>query len=141
MRAGVHVPTYRSWQMMKNRCLNPRATDFSYYGARGILVDTRWHKFDEFVSDMGERPPGTTLERINGDLSYCKSNCCWATRLEQARNRDYTLNLAHDGRSQKVWEWAEELRINAPSLHLRLWRFKRGEISYDDVFKPNPRAK
>ena len=81
---------YRSWQMMKNRCLNPRAQDWSYYGGRGIAIDPRWHSFDEFIKDMGPKPDSRlTLERKDSAGPYCKTNCEWATRKKQAMNRDY----------------------------------------------------
>jgi hypothetical protein len=92
----VTTPEYRSWQMMKNRCLNPKAEDFKYYGGRGITVCKKWMRFEGFLEDMGRRPsPLHTLERKNNNKVYCKRNCKWATRKEQARNRGayHTVNM------------------------------------------------
>jgi hypothetical protein len=91
-----NIPEYHSWQMMKNRCLNPNAVDYAYYGGRGVTIDPRWHYFMFFFADMGRRPtPKHTLERKNNALGYSASNCCWATRETQARNRPYnTLDMA-----------------------------------------------
>jgi hypothetical protein len=90
----VASATYRSWQMMKNRCLNPNADDYARYGGRGITVCRRWMQYDNFVADMGARPTGLTLERKNSNGNYHKQNCRWATRAEQSRNRNY-CRLTH----------------------------------------------
>ena len=84
----VATPEYRSWQAMKNRCLNIRASDYDRYGGRGIGICKRWMLFENFLSDMGRRPTFLhTLERKNNEGDYSKRNCIWATRKDQARNR------------------------------------------------------
>ncbi len=90
-RAGWASPEYRSWQSMKNRCLNPNAVDWHRYGGRGITIIKRWLKFENFLIDMGRRPAGLTLDRKNPDGNYSKRNCRWASQITQQRNRTNTL--------------------------------------------------
>lgn len=92
--AGFSSPTYETWRGMIHRCHNPKAGNWSRYGAKGVTVCDRWRYgeggmsgFACFLADMGERPEGMTLDRERGHLGYCKDNCRWATREEQNANR------------------------------------------------------
>lgn len=87
-RGWVSSPTYRTWRSMMQRCHDPGYISFHQYGAAGISVCDRWQgDFNAFLSDMGERPDGHTLDRINSAGNYEPDNCRWATPTEQARNR------------------------------------------------------
>lgn len=86
-RMGKRSGTYRSWDGMKQRCLNPKATGYKRYGGAGVEVCDRWLKFENFLADMGVRPEGTTLDRIDNDGNYEPGNCRWATVSTQNRNR------------------------------------------------------
>ena len=81
-------PTYFSWRAMKTRCGNPKHDSYKYYGGRGVTVCKRWaNSFENFLIDMGERPEGTSLDRIDTNGNYRPDNCKWSTPTEQQHNR------------------------------------------------------
>lgn len=86
-RKKLNSPIYGSWCGMISRCTNPRNKQWDNYGGRGITVCRRWYKFKNFLADMGEAPPGLSLDRINNDGNYEPGNCRWATAKQQANNR------------------------------------------------------
>ena len=85
---GMHSsPEYNCWAGVKQRCLNPKNHRYNEYGGRGITICERWMKFENFLADMGRRPKGTSLDRIDNDGNYELSNCKWSTAKEQINNR------------------------------------------------------
>ncbi len=107
---------------MMQRCYKPYAPNYKYYGGRGITVCKRWHKFENFYADMGDAPPGLSLDREKVNEPYSKNNCRWATREEQARNRRDNVNLTHLGRTQTQTEWERELGFGKDGIGKRLRR-------------------
>jgi hypothetical protein len=90
VKHGMHgTSIYVRWACMMDRCYRPNNAQWKDYGGRGITVDPRWHVFENFYADMGDPPDGLTLDRKDNDLGYSKSNCRWATRSEQNKNKRY----------------------------------------------------
>ena len=124
---GSASPTYVTWQNMIQRCTDPNTACFPRYGGRGISVCERWADFQRFLDDIGERPAGASIERIDNAKGYEPGNCRWATPKEQARNRRSTRLLTHAGRTQPVAAWAEEYGLPGTVLGKRLdrgWRIE-----------------
>ncbi len=124
------TPEYRSWQMMKNRCHNPKARDYAYYGGRGISVCKRWREsFVNFLADMGRKPtPEHTLDRKRTAGNYTPGNCRWATREEQSRNRPYATT--------KAWLLAEQLgvkRSTAAHMINQVYAKDRGNLKWFEL--------
>lgn len=115
--------TYTSWNMMMSRCYRPSSPSFKDYGARGIAVCDRWHDFANFLADMGDRPEGRTIDRIDFNLGYSKENCRWATRLEQNRHKRNVRRIAFGGHEMTLAEWAERLGVKRSTLAQRLYTY------------------
>lgn len=90
-------PTYVSWMCMRRRCQDPKFKDFQNYGGRGIKVCRRWAQFTNFLKDMGERPKGYLIDRINRFGNYEPKNCKWSTFQESAVNRSSTVFVWYQG--------------------------------------------
>lgn len=115
--------TYRSWSSMKQRCYNPKTTGYEYYGGRGVTVCAKWRgSFEAFLDDMGERPIGKTLDRINNDGPYEPGNCRWADKDTQSRNQSRSHYLTLNGETMVLEDWAERLGLWPRSLRGRLKR-------------------
>ncbi|MBR9703320.1 hypothetical protein GOV10_04745 [Candidatus Woesearchaeota archaeon] len=109
-----------TWRGMKDRCFNKRSVSFENYGGRGITVCDRWVDFKNFYEDMGDRPDGMSIDRINNNKGYSKENCQWATQKQQTRNSRTNINLTFDGKTQCIAAWAEELGMNSGMLYKRI---------------------
>lgn len=118
-----YTKTYVSWRQMWMRCSNPNVKQYQWYGARGIKVCDRWKDFKNFYADMGNRPEGLTLDRIDNDGDYEPSNCRWATQQEQQRNRRDNVWLTLNGQTLTLTEWGRQLGISKVTLCARLTRY------------------
>lgn len=105
------TPTYVSWLAMRRRCDDSKNASYKSYGAKGIKYCESWASFDKFLLDMGERPDGMTLDRIDLHKGYCKENCRWATPSEQQRNRSSCLHLTYNGVTKTAAEWSKDLNL------------------------------
>lgn len=115
-------PVYESYRSMMKRCYTPKTEGFDNYGGRGIKVCERWFKsFENFYADMGDRPVGKTLDRIDVDGDYSPENCQWVTWKEQARNKRGRKKEFHNGQQKPISEWAEIYGIAYATLWRRLY--------------------
>ena len=118
------TPTYKAWVSMKQRTTNPKNRDSKSYSGRGISVCDRWlNSFEFFLEDMGERPVGRSLDRIDNSKGYEPGNCRWADAKTQCRNRRSNRILTIDGGSRCMVEWAEQhgaAKLGAIKSRLRL---------------------
>lgn len=113
--------TFQCWSDMKQRCYNPKSGQYKNYGARGVIVCSEWRSsFDSFVADMGKKPDGLTIDRIDVNGNYEKSNCRWATQKEQQKNRRTTRIFTHNGMTMTMREWAAFLGRHEATLSSRL---------------------
>lgn len=121
-------PNYDLWLGMKQRCSNPNHLAYHNYGGRGIKVCERWLTYDNFMADMGPRPTGMTIDRINNSLGYEPSNCRWATRVEQSANTRSSVNVTLRGVTKTLTQWAEAVGMRYPTLRSRMalgWDFEK----------------
>ena len=115
---------YSIWTNMINRCENHKVKSYKDYGARGITVCERWHKFADFFADMGEPPTSQhSIDRLDNNQGYYKENCRWATKQEQANNTRRSRIIEFNGHKKTLSQWAKSLNINTESMRLRLSRW------------------
>jgi hypothetical protein len=119
---------------MIKRCTNPKTIRFNEYGGRGISVCDRWlNSFENFLSDMGEKPPGLSIDRIDNDGNYEPGNCRWATVEQQNNNQRNNIRLSYDGKTMTLSQWARHYGI----LKGTLWmRYRRAGDRPPYLFRP-----
>lgn len=119
-RGGTQTVEIKAWQNMRTRCKNPNTPYYKSYGQIGISISDEWDSFEKFLTDMGRCPSGMTLDRIDNSKGYCKENCRWASRKDQASNRRTNRLISIKGRTQTVTQWAEELCVKPSTIFNRL---------------------
>jgi hypothetical protein len=125
---------------MKQRCLNPNEPRYYDYGGRGIKVCDEWLTFEGFYADMGERPEGTTIDRIDVNGDYEKSNCRWATRVVQDSNRRVTVNLTYKGLTLSAAEWNTKMGFNNNVVSSRIKMGWSVEKTMETPHKPHKKV-
>lgn len=113
-------PSYQPWRGMLARCRDTGHKNFRHYKARGITVCTRWEVFENFAKDMGPRPAGLTLGRIDNDKGYYPGNCRWENFRQQNLNYRRNVLLTARGKTMTVVQWADELGVSPHRIHCRL---------------------
>ena len=117
-----HAVEYAVWRSMKARCYNPKNKAYASYGGRGITVCDPWQSYAVFLSDMGRRPsPNHSIDRLDNNGNYCKTNCRWVTHQEQIDNRRNTRMLTWNDQTKPLGTWAKELDIPYHYIHTRLY--------------------
>ena len=111
---------YVSWCNMVRRCTKPAATQFAHYGGRGILICERWKAFENFFADMGPRPAGRSLDRIDVNGNYEPDNCRWVTQQEQSSNTRVNRYITAYGVRMTLSQWADAIGVKRPTFHKRL---------------------
>lgn len=132
-RARTHgmskTAIYSIWDSMIQRCYNKNRRDYKTYGAKGIKVCDKWkNDFVAFFNDMGHRPDGMSLDRIDTTKEYSPENCRWASSKIQSRNRTDNKMISFNGKTMCLQSWSEEIGINKNTLYarfLRGWDAKR----------------
>lgn len=121
-RGGKQSPTYMTWRAMLRRCSDSGHPSYKDYGGRGIKVCDAWKSFEAFLSDMGERPKGKNLDRIDCDGDYTAENCRWLTNRENNNNRRNNHHIEFNGQTLTVSQWADVLGIKVGTIRARLSR-------------------
>lgn len=115
---------YTSWTEMNKRCNCPTSKRYQSYGGRGIKICKRWRAFATFYADMGERPKGMSLERLNNNGHYTPKNCKWADATQQANNRRSSRKILFNGTEKTLAEWSRIVKLPSYLIQERISRLK-----------------
>ncbi len=135
------LPCYAIWSKMKGRCNNSNQPDYKYYGGRGIQVCERWNSYALFMEDMGPRPEGHSIDRIDSNGNYEPSNCRWASHLDQVNNARSNHRLTHNNQTMNLSQWAVVIGLPKSTLRCRAQKGWSPEQILGPKQKPGPRSK
>jgi hypothetical protein len=116
--------TYSAWLAMRKRCNNVNCEDYPNYGGRGIKVCERWNSFENFLADMGGRPKGLSIDRIDTNGDYSPENCRWTDSKTQARNKRNSVIVSFNGTTKHIREFCDELGLNPATVFTRIGQQK-----------------
>lgn len=125
-------PTYNVWATMIQRCTNPNDRSWARYGGRGIKVCKSWLTFEGFYADMGDKPKGLTLERVDVSKGYNSKNCVWDTHHAQSRNKRSNVVVTVDGESKILADWVKYIGVSKSAIYYR--KYKKQE-SYEQIVR------
>lgn len=111
---------YKTWVGMRKRCTNTKDKNYKNYGGRGIFVCQEWDMFEKFFEDMGIRPKGASIERVDNSGPYSKENCIWANATHQCRNKRNSIKVEFDGEKISIKELSEKVGISYELLYQRI---------------------
>lgn len=118
------TPTYDCWTGIIERCCNPNSGNYSDYGGRGIQICQSWRSsFKQFLEDMGEKPDGHSIDRIDVNGNYERSNCRWANAKTQANNRTNNRKISFNGKTYNLAEWSDITGIKPSTISKRLDKY------------------
>ena len=133
-------PLHTTWKNVLSRCNNPKNISYPYYGGRGITVDSRWLKFENFYEDMRSGyQEGLSIDRIDNSQGYNAENCRWATPKEQARNQRSNRTITYNGETRILIEWCELLKLDYRAIRTRLHRGWTVEQAFELHYGESPR--
>lgn len=117
----TNTATFRIWQSIIARCERPSSISYQYYGAKGVSMCEKWRSsFEAFLADMGERPEGMSIDRMDSAGNYEPGNCRWATITEQNNNKSDTRLITFNGKTMNMSAWAREIGTSPAALHHRI---------------------
>lgn len=126
-RRGKRAAEYGTWAQMRSRCNDPHSNNYDSYGGRGISVCARWDSFANFLADMGPRPPGHSIDRIDVNGNYEPGNCRWADRKTQSRNTRRTTYVEFNGAVRPLIDVVAELGMSLSAVRARIRRGRTSE--------------